>query len=201
MFVQLSKFFHINFHFYLILLTRIAGVFYMIMMNNELVEIGYVSRTHGVHGDLIIKLINNDSKTLRKGLKIYLNSQSNIDSSFDVLNVRYGNNLIISLKGIASLEDAKFLIGTTVFVNKDSIASTLHQDEFLLNDLLGFEVLTNNGLKIGKITEFSSNGIQDIAHVKKPSGKFCDLLLIKPFILEIDYPLKTIIVDINGVVE
>jgi len=170
-------------------------------MDRNLVEIGYISRTHGVRGDVVIKLYNIESKSLKNDLVIFLGDNDSNLSKFHVKNVRYGNKLILKFVDVDDVEFATTLIGSKVFISKDDIKHGLKSNEFLLNDLLGFKVITDDDVVLGIITGFSSNGVQDIAQVKSASGKKCDVLLIRPFLKEIRYDESSIIINFDGVVE
>ena len=159
----------------------------------ELVEIGYFSRTHGVRGELVVKLINPLSQSIQKGVVIYIKSIPSIEK--EVLSSKYGNNLIISLAGINNMDDAKKLVGEKTYLLKSSLSKKLNEDEYLLNDLLGFHVMNERKLCLGTINGFSSNGVQDIASIKTEGGKFIDLLLIKPILKNIDFDNRVVFVN------
>ena len=168
------------------------------MTDRLMIEIGYIKKTHGVRGAVCIKTLNNDSKVIQKDLKIYIKAKksdgTHNSESFKVSEAKYGNNLIVKLAGIDDLENSKQLVGRCVTVERRSLCSTLSNDEYLLNDLIGYDVHDIKFDLIGKIHSFSTNGVQDIAKV---TGAKCerDLLMISPFIKEIDHENGVVIVD------
>ena len=163
----------------------------------NVVEIGYFSRPHGVRGELAIKLFNLNSNSIQIGVKFCVSDSHEMEFAFD--KVRYGNKLIVGISGVDSLEKAQCFVGKKIYINKSVLRPLLSSDEFLLNDVISFYVYTSAGNLIGQVMSFSSNGAQNIALVKDKSGKSIDVLLIKPFLKEIDFENKTLILDLPEV--
>lgn len=160
---------------------------------NEFIDVGYFARTHGVRGELVVKLNNSLSQSIQKGVVIFIGSTLN--KGMEVNTARYGNKLIISLAGINTVDDSEKLVGEKVYLSRTSLREGLNEDEYLLNDLLGFQVINENKHCLGTISGFSSNGVQDIASIKTDSGKFIDLLLIKPIFKNIDFNNRVLFVN------
>ena len=155
------------------------------------VKLGYISKPHGIKGGVIFKPSDIDSRTLRDGLQVYLTDEKGEEIIKEVQTVSYGNKIILHFVDIFDRNQAELIIGKSVEVLKTVLLDSLESNEFLLSDLIGFEVFDQGG-SLGKVFAFSSNGAQDLIRIKNKSGKFMDLLFIQDFILELDIGGKKI---------
>ncbi|MBC7528573.1 MAG: 16S rRNA processing protein RimM [Chthonomonadaceae bacterium] len=69
--------------------------------------------------------------------------------------------ILLKLKGVETMNDAENLRGYIVSV-RQSDAVPLASNEFYIHDLLGCEVVTEDGQTLGKITNILSNPANDI---------------------------------------
>ena len=162
-------------------------------MMKDFIEVGYISRTHGVRGGVVVKLYNVESKNIRKDVDIFLKAECDDLESFKVTSAKYGNNLILSMSGIDVIELAQRYVGKKLYMSKAMLRKELKVNEFLINDIIGYEAHDIHGEVIGLIDSFSSNGVQDIAHVKRRQGSFVEILLVKPIVVRIEHENKKII--------
>ena len=150
------------------------------------VKIGRVCATHGVRGALVLRLLNDNSRSLQIKSKIFFQDQARGIDEMTIVSINYGNKVIAKISGLESLDDAKSYVGKSVYVDKDYLKAEMHDSEFLLNDLLGYIVVSSDFFDLGEIESFYSNGIQDIAVTKDGKGNLRDVLLISNFIDRID---------------
>lgn len=160
-------------------------------MNNDLLEIGQIVKTHGVRGGLVVKLNNPKSRAVKANSSIYI--EGSTSEPKPVEQIRYGNKTILKLENYNNCDEAERLVMRKIYFSKSLIQADLKSDEYLLNDILGFEVVTDKGFKVGVITSFSDNGYQDFASVKRTTGKPIDILLIKGFIKELNIKKRVLI--------
>jgi len=69
--------------------------------------------------------------------------------------------LILRLKGIERIEEAEPLIGKEILIERKSLLK-LEEGEYYWVDLLGMEVETEGGKRIGKIREIFPTGANDV---------------------------------------
>jgi len=160
-------------------------------MNKELLEIGQISKTHGVRGDVVVKLDNQNSRAVKAKSIIYIEGSESVPVLVE--QIRYGNKTILKLENYNNCDEAERLVRRKIYFPKSLIQADLKSDEYLLNDVIGFEVITREGVKLGVITSFSDNGCQDIASVKRTTGKHIDILLIKEFIQELSIKKRVLV--------
>ena len=156
------------------------------------VKLGYISKPHGIKGGVIFKPYDVDSRTLKKGVHVYLTSEDGAELLKEVQSVSYGNNIIVNFLDVIDRNHAEQVVGKNIEVLKTFLLNNLANDEFLLNDLIGFDVFDQSGRTLGEVSAFSSNNVQNLISVKNKSGKYRDLLFIQDFIIELDFEGKKI---------
>ncbi len=154
----------------------------------ETEEIGYISKTHGLKGHVILRLnelINIDEEAIKS---IFLDINGSQVPYF--LEECRPNNTgyIIKLETIDSVDTSKKLIGKKAFALTDFI---LENDESL-KEFIGYAIIDTKLGNIGNILEVDEKTDNAIVKVIHPSGVEIILPFNDDFIIEIDDDLKTI---------
>lgn len=90
---------------------------------------------------------------------------------YEVTRARlHKGHFIIELDGVTDRNTAEALVGCEVSVRKDDLPE-LDVDEFYHTELIGMEVLTDDGKRLGRITEILPTGSNDVFVVKGAYGE------------------------------
>ena len=119
---------------------KVAGIFILIfiMKKDSLVRIGYVMRTHGLKGEVTIKL-NLDAPVMTIGDIIMIEMDTGSVPYF-VERISYKNNhAFLKLEDIKTIEQSKPLKGRSIFIEK-SKRPKLNKGEYYNDELIGLEV-------------------------------------------------------------
>lgn len=131
-------------------------------------QIGTVIGTHGVRGELKVRLTTDDPEHLRTVKTMYLGDEENPRR---VLSVRFhqGNALIL-LRGITTPEEGRTHVGKPIRISgKD--ARPLEPGEYYLYQLIGLRVLDESGAELGRVTDLIETGANDVFVVTSAAGK------------------------------
>ena len=113
----------------------------------EKVFIGKYVKTHGIKGEIKIKSnFKYKDKVFKKGNIIYIDNKDFIINSYRV-HQEYD---MITLVGINNINDILEYKGSNVYIDKSSL--NLDKNEYLDEDLIGFDIYIKNNLK-GKVTD------------------------------------------------
>lgn len=156
-------------------------------------EIGQISNTHGLKGEIKVRPFTENKKDYEKFNKILVDIKGSL-REYEVETVRYQQDIILlKLKNVDDIESAEKLKGYYIKIPRDS-AKQIDENEFFIADLIGCEVYQNE--LIGIIDDIFSVGASDV-YVIKRKGKQ-DLLLpaISSVIKHIDIGAKRIDVEI-----
>ena len=114
------------------------------MTRGDRVEIGFVARAHGIHGEIVVGLHNPESTALADAEQLFLG-----DDAYTVESVRHGNHgPLVALAGVADRTAAEQLKGRPIAVARALVAE---DDDVLLDELVGFEVQTTDGTSWGHV--------------------------------------------------
>lgn len=154
----------------------------------ETEEIGYISKTHGLKGHIILRLnelINIDEEAIKS---IFLDINGSQVPYF-IEECRPNNTgYIVKLETIDTVDTSKKLIGKKAFALSDFI---LENDESL-KEFIGYAIIDSKLGNIGNIADVDEKTDNAIIKVIHPSGVEIILPFNDDFIIEIDDDLKTI---------
>jgi len=121
-------------------------------VENDRVEIGVVARAHGIRGEVLAVPHDPQSETLASIDRVFVG-----DRAFAVNAARPTNQgYLLALEGIASRNDAETLRGAPLSVARADL--DLADDEFLLADLVGCNVIRPDGSPFGTIASLDLVG-------------------------------------------
>lgn len=114
--------------------------------------VGKVVGTHGIKGEIkVYSEIEIKDKVFNENTKLYFSID---DKEYTIESVRFHkDNYLVLLKGFYNINDVLFLNKSKVYVNRDDF---LNNDEYVIDDLLGFEVIDNDKV-IGVIKDYEVN--------------------------------------------
>ncbi len=154
-------------------------------MNTE--EIGYISKTHGLKGHVILRL--NELVNIDENIKSIFLDLNGSQVPYFIEECRPNNaGYIIKLETIDVVDMSKKLIGKKAFALSDFI---LEEDESL-NEFIGYTIIDSKLGNVGIISDVDEKTDNVIIKVVHPSGKEIILPFNNDFIIEIDDDLKTI---------
>ena len=155
-------------------------------MNTQ--EIGYISKTHGLKGHVILRL-NELVRIDEEGIKSVFLDLNGSQVPYFVEECRPNNaGYILKLETIDVVETSKKLIGKKAFALTDFIL----EEEESLKEFIGYSILDTKLGNIGNISDVDEKTDNVIIKVIHPSGKEIILPFNVDFIIEIDDDLKTI---------
>ena len=158
---------------------------------DKYIEIGKNINTYGIKGQLKIVPYTDNIKRFEKLKKIYIN-----EKEYLIENVKYIKNIVIlKLQGINTIEQAEEYRNLYMYIDrKDAIK--LPKDTYFIRDLIGIEVYTNDGEKLGIIDDIFKTGSNDVYVVRNSLGKQILLPAISSVIEKIDLENKKVTVNL-----
>jgi 16S rRNA processing protein RimM len=150
----------------------------------ELVRIGQIVGSFGLRGQVKISPSTDFWDRFAAGQTVYLN-----DSQYLIVKsaVQKGRPLL-KLKGVDSIEEAEALKWAELYATG---TPELEEDEYLVNDLIGLEVVTDAGTSLGKIEQILPYPAHDILVVGEVM-----IPMIKEFVLAVDPDANTVTVHL-----
>lgn len=169
---------------------------------NEFISVGKILNFHGIQGEAKIGFSKNQQDFLKTLKSVFIKSDSEY-IKFEVTSVRFNKTFaLIKFKGINSINDLMPYKGCLIFVEETTIRENLEEDEFLIDELTGLEVVDLQDNSIGVVVGVSNNGVNDLISIKSKTKKISLVPFVKELVPKVDIKNKKIIVNnIEGLIE
>jgi len=133
--------------------------------------IGRVVKPHGVRGKIKINYFGEDFSQFHSYREVFIEDQMGRLQSYEILEATpQPPRLILQLKDIRTVEEARSLVGKEIYIRKECLPD-LPEDEYYWMETIGMEVETEDGKRIGKIKEIFRTGAHDIYVVQGKRGE------------------------------
>jgi len=160
-----------------------------------LITIGRVQKTHGVKGEIKIESLTDRPERFSELRRVYLTSSRGESRECAVRSVRYMDGTpVLLLKGYDNPEKARELNGWLVQVPQEETVP-LPEGQYYWFELIGMEVLTESGEKLGTIVDIFETGSNDV-YVMKAGRKEVYLPATKEVIRQIDRTAKRMVIHV-----
>jgi 16S rRNA processing protein RimM len=124
-----------------------------------LLHIGYIARAHGLRGEVILKTFDPQSTAINEVDVLVLGTRAGETLELTLASVGEspGSDLLLKFEGRTRREDVANLVGSSVSVRREDLEPPA-EGEFFMGDLVGLEVVSVEGKKLGVVHEIWSSG-------------------------------------------
>lgn len=159
-----------------------------------MLRVGKIAGVHGLQGAVVLRQIIDDTGWLKKGdvLFIELKRESFIPYFIETAKAANDTEYIITLDDVQGTEEAKKLVGKTVYV-KEEVLETAKVDSPLM--YIGFNLVDKTKGGVGTIEDVLLMGKQWIARLTV-DGKEVLIPLVEEMILDVNYKNKYLKMDL-----
>jgi len=140
--------------------------------SEELIPVGKIIATHGIKGQLKIHSYSGNFESLSAARSVVLKSSDGTLREIDLksFNANSGK-FIIGLKGLDDINVVKPLVGNELCLKRCNLPD-LSEDEYYWSDLIGLQVVTDEGILLGTIADIFETGSSDIYVVRNGKREF-----------------------------
>lgn len=166
------------------------------------VSVGKILNFHGIQGEAKIGFSKNQEDFLKKLKIVYVKKDSDYIKT-TVSGIRFNKTFaLMKFEGINSINDLIPYKGCLIFVEETMIRENLGEDEFLIDELTGLEVVDLKDQTIGVVVGVSNNGVNDMISVKSKTKKISLVPFVKDLVPKVDIKNKKITINnIEGLIE
>ena len=130
-------------------------------MAESLLEIGDIVGTHGLRGDLKVRLKSGNSDLLLTLEHIYLRLPTGKLSDVAITRqILHKGRVLLRLQGYDSIDSAESLVGSQVLLTEDMLPD-LSADEYYWGQLEGLQVVDRQRGDVGTLQELLSTAAHD----------------------------------------
>ncbi|MCR5238481.1 MAG: ribosome maturation factor RimM [Lachnospiraceae bacterium] len=154
----------------------------------KLLSVGQITSTHGLKGEVKVYPTTDDPEVRFKQLKEVILKTPKEEIPVTVRSVRFSKNLaLLKFEGIDGIDAVEKYKGAYICVPRDQ-AQKLGPDEYYEADLIGMEVVSDEGMKLGILSRVMHTGANDVYEIdpEKEDSKSFLIPAIKECIKEVD---------------
>ncbi len=159
------------------------------MAENRLIVIGKIGKPFGIKGQMRIVPFTETIAPFVNSKELWIG-----ESKFKVESLgAHKGALLVKFEGIQTPEVARTFSGNLVRTNTDNLPPK-DEDEYYWFELIGMQVITVSGKRLGTIDQITPTGANDVLHVSGDLGEIL-LPMIDEVVLEIRTEENVMIVD------
>ena len=150
----------------------------------NLLQVGVISSTHGVRGEVKVFPTTDDVKRFKK-LKEVLLDTGKEHILLQIETVKFFKQFaILKFKDYDSINEIEKYKGKSLFVTREN-AVKLKKDEYFIADLIGMHVINEDGTFTGTLKDVIETGSNDVYVVLCEDGREVLIPAIKDCILSV----------------
>ena len=160
----------------------------------DILQVGIITSTHGVRGEVKVYPTTDTDRFL--DLEYVLLDTGREKRRLEIENVKYFKNLVIlKFKGINNINDIEMYKQRELWIRRED-AQELEDDEYYIADLIGMDVVLEDGSKFGTLKDVMETGANDVYIVEDMKGEEVLLPAIKDCILDVDVETNTMTIHL-----
>ena len=165
----------------------------MMATPRDKVLVGVIVGAHGIKGEVKLKSFTSEPLSIGR----YGPLQSASGQQFEIIKLKAATvDFIASLKSVNDRNEAETLKGIELFVARDKLPK-LNTHETYAHDLMGLDVVLENGNKLGKLVGMPNYGAGDLLEVAVDGDSETVLVpFTKAFVPQDDFTIGKIIVNL-----
>ena len=137
------------------------------MQQKDCFELGKITRTHGLQGDVVIYLdVDNPEEYANLDILLLEIRNKLLPYTLTSFNLYKTKQAIVNLEEVKSLEEAEALQNTRLFLPLDVLPNITEDDNFYLHEVINFDIIDQNMGKLGFIKEFIETGVQNLINME-----------------------------------
>ena len=153
------------------------------MEKNDRLRVGVITSPHGVHGEVNVFPTTDDPKRFLDLKKIYLDTKKELIEC-EIKSVKFFKNMVIlSFTGMDDRNAIEKFRQCDLLIDRED-AMELGEDEYFICDLIGLDIIDEDGKKIGVLKDVMTSAANDVYVVEKTDGEELLIPAIRDCILD-----------------
>ena len=159
-----------------------------------LLLVGKVRKPHGVRGAVYIRSETDFPEQFARGETLFIEFRDGTRKEFTIEKAKdTGRDLIVKFEEVNSREEAESLAGCEILAPPFQV--DLAPDEFLVHELVGLEVFSIEGERIGVVRDILFGPAHELIEIERGEKRFL-VPFVREFIKEIDIERKRILIKL-----
>lgn len=158
-------------------------------------RVGVITSPHGIKGEVNVFPTTDDARRYDNLEKVYIDLGKEMKKC-EIEGVKYFKNMVIlKFKGIDDRNIVEGYRSKDLYIDRED-AVPLAEGEHFICDLIGMDVVTDEGIMLGKLKDVITTAANDVYVVDLGNGKEVLIPYIKQCVLNIDMEAGKILVHL-----
>lgn len=136
-------------------------------MSKERLKIAEIVGVHGIRGLLKLRLFLEEPALMRQFSAYYDTEGKKLPLT---LRGAHKQHWLAEMAQVTTREAAEALRGTAIYADKSELPEIATEDDFYYSDLMGLEIVTEDGQIYGTVRQVMNYGAGDILEINPASG-------------------------------
>lgn len=151
----------------------------------KLLQVGVITSTHGIRGEVKVFPTTDDPKRFKKLKQVILDTGKE-KRDLEVESVKFFKQFVIlKFKGIDNINEVERYKRCPLLVTRDH-AVPLQEDEYFIADMIGMQIVTEDGAVFGTLKDVIETGANDVYIIESSEHGEVLVPAIKECILDIN---------------
>ena len=151
----------------------------------KLLQVGVITSTHGIRGEVKVFPTTDDPKRFKKLKQVILDTGIE-KRDLEVVSVKFFKQFVIlKFKGIDNINEVERYKRCPLLVTRDH-AVPLQEDEYFIADMIGMQVVTEDGALFGTLKDVIETDANDVYIIESSEHGEVLVPAIKECILDIN---------------
>lgn len=151
-----------------------------------MLQVGVITSTHGIHGEVKVFPTTDTARRFSDLEYVYMDVGGGSFREIQIQGVKFVKKFaILKLEGIDDIGQAEQYKGSGLWIPRGE-AQPLGEDEYYVGDLLGMEVVLEDGSAFGRLKDVMETGANDVYVVETAQGREVLLPAIGECIRQVD---------------
>ena len=152
----------------------------------EFFRIGVITSTHGLKGEVKVFPTTDDPQRFKKLKKCFIRTPKG-DIHVEKNSCKFFKNMVIlSFKEFKDINEIEKYKSCDIYVTRED-AVPLEEDEYYISDVIGMEIVTEEGELLGKLEDVMQTGANDVFVIRLTNDKELLMPVIKECVLDMNY--------------
>lgn len=172
---------------------------------DDLVQVGFIFRPHGVRGELKINPETSSPDQFERFEQIWVGPNEHGASPYVPTSVRYqqtkrGTTVILQLDGVDSRERAEAITKQSLFVPAEVLE--VDDDELMLHNLVDLDVVSTTDERIGVVEDVLEHPAHITLTIRRTDGREAMIPFVADFVHDVDLDAgRLVVTPIEGLLD
>ncbi|MCC7203209.1 MAG: 16S rRNA processing protein RimM [Nitrospirae bacterium] len=169
--------------------------------DSDFVAVAFIARIHGLRGDVKVVQLSDDPDRIYSLNKVYIVSKNGETKESCIKNIKaIKGGFVVSLSTVLSASDAQHIVGSYISVPQDEVPEP-GKDRWYHYEIIGIEVFTTGGVRLGKVEEIITTGSNDVYIVRNNDREYL-IPAIRDVIKDVDTKKRRMVIAVmDGLIE